>query len=67
MEWVSGSFSNLLSESDISEDCTARYCAIQRQLDRHVPLKTKRVKSKRLTERFNHEILETCKLCDKRK
>lgn len=60
-------FSNLSPESDINKDCTAWYSAIQRQLDRHAPLKTKRVKSKRLLEWFNQEMFETRKLRDRSK
>ena len=59
-------FKNLMSDSDINEDCTAWYLAIKRLLDNHAPLKTRRVKSKRLSEWFNEEILESRKQRDRK-
>ena len=35
-------FSNLSPESDINKDIFAWYSAIQRQLDRHAPVKNKK-------------------------
>ena len=60
-------FKNLMSDSDINEDCTAWYSAIKRLLDHHAPLKTRRVKSKRLPEWFSEEILESRKQRDRNK
>ena len=60
-------FKKLMSDSDINEDCTAWYLAIKRLLDHHAPLKTIKVKSKRLPEWFNEAILETRKLRDRNK
>ena len=56
-----------MSDSDINEDCTAWYSAIKRLLDHHAPLKTRRVKSKRLPEWFSEDILESRKLRDRNK
>ena len=54
-------FKNLMPETDINEDSTAWYSAIKVQLDHHAPFKRRRVKSKRLPEWFNEEILESRK------
>ena len=56
-----------MSDSDINEDCTTWYSAIKGMLDHHAPLKTRRVKSKRLHEWFNEEILESRKQRDRNK
>ena len=56
-----------MSDSDINEDCTAWYSAIKGLLDHHAPLKTRRVKSKRLPEWFSEEILESRKQRDRNK
>lgn len=57
-------FCCLSPDSDINEDCACWVSAITRQLDRHAPLKIRRVKSNRLPEWFNEDIAEARKLRD---
>ena len=59
-----GSFSDILVDSDINEACFAWIKTIQHQLDHHAPVKSRRVKHKRLPEWSNQEILTTRKLRD---
>ena len=56
-----GSFSDILVDSDINE---AWIKTIQHQLDHNAPVKSRRVKHKRLPEWSNQEILTTRKLRD---
>ena len=46
-----GSFSDILVDSDINEACFTWIKTIQHQLDHHAPVKSRRVKHKRLSER----------------
>ena len=59
-----GSFSDILVDSDINEACFTWIKTIQHQLDHHAPVKSRRVKHKRLPEWSNQEILTTRKLRD---
>ena len=59
-----GPFSNILVDSDINEACSTWIKTIQHQLDRHAPVKSRRVNHKRLPEWSNEEILKTRKLRD---
>ena len=59
-----GSFSDILVDSDINEACFTWIKTIQHQLDHHVPVKSRRVKHKRLPEWSDQEILTTRKLRD---
>ena len=59
-----GSFSDILVDSDINEACFTWIKTIQHQLDHHAPVKSRRVKYKRLPEWSNQEILTTRKLRD---
>ena len=60
-------FGYILPDSDINEDFAIWLSAIQSQLDRHAPLKPKRVKTNNLSEWYTQEILETRKLRDSNK
>lgn len=53
-----------LSQSDIDDDVTAWYVLIIKHLDRHAPLKTKRVKTKRLPDWYTPEIIQARKMRD---
>ena len=46
-----------LSNSSVDEDFTLWYSIVQRNLDKHAPIKTRRVKSKRLPDWFTSDIL----------
>ena len=59
-----GSFSDILVDSNINEACFTWIKTIQHQLDHHAPVKSRRVKHKRLPEWSNQEILTTRKLRD---
>ena len=59
-----GSSSDILVDSDINEACFTLIKTIQHQLDHHAPVKSRRVKHKRLPEWSNQEILTTRKLRD---
>ena len=59
-----GSFSDILVDSDINEACFTWIKTIQHQLDHHAPVKSRRVKHKRLPEWSNQEIMTTRKLRD---
>ena len=59
-----GPFSDTLVNSDINEACCTLIKTIQHQLDHHAPVKSRRVKHKRLPEWSNQEILTTRKLRD---
>ena len=59
-----GPFSDILVDSDINEACSIWIKTIQHQLDHHAPLKSRRVKHKRLPEWSNQEILTTRRLRD---
>ena len=45
-------------QSDIDDDVTAWYDRILKQLDRHAPVKTKRIKTKRLPKWYNIDIAQ---------
>ena len=51
-----GPFSDILVDSDINEACSTWIKTIQHQLDHHAPVKSRRVKQKRLPEWSNQEI-----------
>ena len=59
-----GQFSDILVNPDINEACSTWIKTIQHQLDHHAPVKSRRVKHKRLPEWSNQEILTTRKLRD---
>ena len=59
-----GPFTDTLVNSDINEACSTLIKTIQHQLDHHAPVKSRRVKHKRLPEWSNQEILTTRKLRD---
>ena len=54
-----GLFSDILVDSDINEAYSIWIKTIQHQLDRHVSVKSRTVKHKRLPEWSNQEILTT--------
>lgn len=56
-----------IHNSDIDKDFTAWISIIQNQLDRHAPVKTRRVKSKYLPEWFTQEILNARRMRDNSK
>ena len=57
-------FNDLPAVSNINDDCSLWLGIIQSQLDRHAPIKSRRVKYKRLPDWSNQEILTTRKLRD---
>ena len=57
-------FIDILVDSDINEACSTWIITIQHQLDHHAPVKSRRVKHKRLPEWSNQKILTTRKLRD---
>ena len=59
-----GPFSDILVDFDINEACSSWIKTIQHQLDHHAPVKSRRVKQKRLPEWSYQEILTTRKLRD---
>ena len=56
-----------LSQSDINEDVDSWYAIINKHLNRHAPIKTRRVKSKRLPDWFTPEIMKARKNRDNSK
>ena len=52
------------SQSHVDDDFTKWFSVIQNHLDRHAPLKTRRVKSKRMPEWFTPDIRDARKLRD---
>lgn len=56
-----------LSQSDIEEDVSRWYTLLLKQLDRHAPIKTRRVKTKRLPDWFTQDIAHARKLRDVQK
>ena len=59
-----GPFNDILVDCAINEACSTWIKTIQHQLDHHAPVKSRRVKQKRLPEWSNQEILKTRKLSD---
>ena len=53
-----------VSQSHVVDDFAKWFSVIQIHLDRHAPLKTRRVKSKRMPEWFTPDILDEGKLRD---
>ena len=56
-----------LSQSDINDDVDSWYAIINKHLSRHAPIKTRRVKSKRLPDWFTPEIMKARKIRDNSK
>ena len=56
-----------LSQSDINDDVDSWYAIINKHLNRHAPIKTRRVKSKRLPDWFTPEIMKARKNRDNSK
>ena len=46
-----------LSNTNVDDDFTSWFTIIQKQLDKHAPIKTRRVKSQRLPELCTSEIV----------
>ena len=56
-----------VSQSDIDDDITTWYECILKQLDRHAPVKTKRIKTKRLPKWYKTETAQALYIYNKRK
>ena len=62
-----GPFNNIMTNSDINVDCENSFFTYHMCLRPTCPVKTQRVKSKRLSDWFTQEILDTQKLRDNNK